>query len=596
MRTTFPSTLSEMPVAAGAVAAALCVVLLVTSASSAENAAAPTENPLRTADEATQQQARTEAWETFQRSCSPCHGSLGAGDGPYANAAPRTAADLRRPSREIVADAVRFKRIRDGAAALPERPWESNMPAFGGTLDDRRIWGLVLLLEDLGKRGTGLSPYATGDVIFAARCAVCHGARGAGDGPLASELLPAPTDLAHGPYRFRSTAYGAAPIENDIMISTASGLSHTAMGSFKSLGGNMLEDLKEHEKVLAAAYLATAPEPLPMSPLPARPIPEMVASGRAVYAKAGCADCHGASGRGNGAKGVALKDDKGRPSIPTDLTKRWHYKRGGGAPEIFQSITTGLSGTPMVSYADSLSADERWEIAYYLERSTRNPPRFSPTVIASTGVKEIPNDPASDFWDTVPTATVPLGPQLEQAPYWTQPSIDSVDVKVAARGDEFGVLLAWNDRTRNVRSDDAGKVTSVTAALQRYGEWQMPDQIALQYPEKLDPKGSLPAPYAGDATRTLRRWTWSAFRSESGDTQAVIERVGGPSAAPEAVADAPPVATRAAYVDGQWRVVFKGKRPFKAPALPLALHAWDGGAGESGTWRSFSSWVRVDLK
>jgi DMSO reductase family type II enzyme heme b subunit len=425
---------------------------------------------------------------------------------------------------------------------------------------------------------------------------VCHGPKGAGDGPLASELLPAPTDLAHGPYRFRSTPFGAPPIENDIMISTATGLSHTAMGAFKSLGGNILEDLKEYEKVLAAAYFANVPEPIPMSPLPTRPVSELVTKGREVYAKAGCGDCHGAAGRGNGAKAVGLKDDRGRPSVATDLTKRWHYKRGSGSPEIFQILTTGLSGTSMVSYADTLSADERWEVAYYLERSARSQPRFSPTVTASTGVKEIPIDPAAAFWDIVPTTIMPLGPQMEQGPHWTQPSVDSVEVKVAARGDDLGILLVWNDRTRNVRNDDAGKVTAVAAALQRYGEWQLPDQIGIQFPEKLDPKGSLPAPYAGDATRTVRRWMWSAERFERGDTRATVERIGGPSAAPEVVADAAPVETNATYVDGQWRVLFRGKRPFKSTALPLALHAWDGGAGESGKWQSFSGWATIDLK
>ena len=57
----------------------------------------------------------------------------------------RRASDLRRPSRDIASDAVRFTRIRDGAASLPDRAWESSMPAFGDDLDTNAIWGLVLL-------------------------------------------------------------------------------------------------------------------------------------------------------------------------------------------------------------------------------------------------------------------------------------------------------------------------------------------------------------------------------------------------------------------------------------------------------------------
>ena len=598
MRTILHARLSFASRLARAVVTGACVVMLAHPAYAAETGGGAGENPLRAADEATLQRARAEAWETFQRSCSPCHGTLGGGDGPYAYTAPRTAADLRRASREVSGDAIRFKRIHDGAAGLPERQWESNMPAFGGVLDDRQIWGLVILLEDLGSRMTGIKPYNDGGDVYAQRCAVCHGTKGGGDGPLAAELLPAPSDLAHGPYRFRSTPFGAPPIENDMMISTASGLSHTAMGSFKALGGGALEDVKDHIKMnLAPALFATTPEPAPMSPIPTEPVAGLVAAGRTVYEKAGCGDCHGASGRGNGSKVGTLKDASGRPSIATDLTKRWHYKRGaGGAPDVFYTLTTGLNGTPMVSYVDSLSAEERWQVSYFLERLGRNQPRFSPTVLASVGKDEIPADPTAKFWDIVPNATVPLGPQVEHAPFWTQPSIDSVDVRVAGRGEDLGILLTWNDRTKNVRTDDAGKIASVSAALQRSGAWELPDRIAVQFPEKLDPKGSLPSSYAGDTTRTVRRWLWSADRSEGGEGRAITERVAGPGAEPETVGDAAPVDVTATYTDGQWRVLFRGKRPVKTTALPIAVQAWDGGAGESGRWQSFSSWVTVDLK
>jgi len=566
------------------------------SAHAADTTPPPGDNPLRAADEATRQQATAEAWGTFQHSCRPCHGALGAGDGPYANTFPRAAADLRRPSRDIATDAARFTRISDGAAALRERPTDSNMPAFGGSLDDRQIWGLVLLLEDFGNRGTGLPAEASGADIYAGRCSVCHGATGVGNGALAAELLPAPTDLVHGPYRFRSTPFGAAPTENDIMTVTANGLSHTAMGAFKSIGPNQLEDVNAHVVTLAAALLATPVEPIPGSPLPTQPIGEMVTSGRAVYAKAGCADCHGAVGRGDGAKGVALTDAAGHPAIPTDLTKRWRYKRGGGSPTTFNVLTSGVNGTPMVSYAETLSADERWQVAYYLERLARNGVRFNTKVLASVGNADVPSDPAASFWDTVAATAVPLGPQLEHVPFWTQPSVDVVDVKAAVHGDDIALLLTWNDRTKDVKTDDAGKVSSVAAALKGYGGWRLPDQIAIQFPEKPDPKGSLPPPYAGDSTHPVRRWIWSAERMERGESNAVIDRGVGPRTEPEVVSDAPPIATSAMYADGQWRVLFRGKRPPKATAFPIALQAWDGAAGESGRWQSFSGWLMVTLK
>jgi cytochrome c5 len=70
-----------------------------TPAAAPAGAAIPAENPLRTADEATQRQAREEAYLTFQRSCRPCHGNVGGADGPYAFVFPKRAADLRRRGR-----------------------------------------------------------------------------------------------------------------------------------------------------------------------------------------------------------------------------------------------------------------------------------------------------------------------------------------------------------------------------------------------------------------------------------------------------------------------------------------------------------------
>ena len=68
----------------------------------------PGTNPLRAADEATRRDVRTEAWHTYQRSCRPCHGSVGSGDGPYAGVLETRAADLRRPGN-VAADEYRHE-------------------------------------------------------------------------------------------------------------------------------------------------------------------------------------------------------------------------------------------------------------------------------------------------------------------------------------------------------------------------------------------------------------------------------------------------------------------------------------------------------
>jgi hypothetical protein len=61
-----------------------------------------------------------------------------------------------------------------------------------------------------------------------------------------------------------------------------------------------------------------------------------------------------------------MKDDWGRPTRPSDLTWR-PLKRGDSLAGIYLSIATGLPGTPMPSYADSLDSLEIWALVYYLE-------------------------------------------------------------------------------------------------------------------------------------------------------------------------------------------------------------------------------------
>lgn len=556
----------------------------------------PAENPLRTADEATRAAARNAAWVTYQRSCQPCHGSLGGGDGPYATSFPQKASDLRRPSREISSDATRFARIRDGAATLGDRAAESNMPAFGDDLDPQAIWGLVMLLEDFGKDGSGVDIDAPGPQIYAERCAVCHGASGAGDGPLAAELMPRPRNFVHGAYRLRSTEFGEAPMDSDIIGATAHGVGDTSMGRFLLLGSDRLETLTKHVMSFAPKVFANPPKPLAGSPMPPGSTAQLAARGRAVYDEAKCGECHGATGRGDGAGGRDLKDDEGQPSIPTNLTLRWKLKLGGGPSDVFRTLVAGLNGTPMKSYTTELSGDDRWALAHYVDRIARPRPRYAPTIHAILVTEKLPLDPNDAFWKPLLPATATMSAQIEIPPYWTAPAIDMVDVAVAANKDELGILLTWDDRSRDVRNDDT-PASTLAAAMARYGSWKLTDAIAVEFPEKLDPKASLPPSFLGDGKRAVRRWYWSADRQERGEAAALVQTFTGPRSTPVAATDPAIVRTAAAYADGQWRVLLIGKRPPKTvTTLPIALQAWDGATGETGNWQSFSAWMNVNLR
>jgi len=89
-----------------------------------------------------------------------------------------------------------------------------------------------------------------------------------------------------------------------------------------------------------------------------------LARGKDLYRDAGCGDCHGAKGLGDGPSAGDLKDDSGYPISPGDLTAP--LKRGSTADAVYQTLITGLDGTPMPSYQDALTEEELWALAFYV--------------------------------------------------------------------------------------------------------------------------------------------------------------------------------------------------------------------------------------
>jgi cytochrome c oxidase cbb3-type subunit I/II len=84
-----------------------------------------------------------------------------------------------------------------------------------------------------------------------------------------------------------------------------------------------------------------------------------------VWRQAKCWECHGDTGKGDGEKAPGLKDDLKFPLPPADLTTG-QFKSGPAVEDIFRTMTTGLSGTPMPSYRDSLPEQDRWALSYYV--------------------------------------------------------------------------------------------------------------------------------------------------------------------------------------------------------------------------------------
>ncbi len=80
---------------------------------------------------------------------------------------------------------------------------------------------------------------------------------------------------------------------------------------------------------------------------------------------------------------AGLKDDEGFTMVPADLTAG-QFKSGPTVEDIYRTMTTGLSGTPMPSYRDAFPDEDRWALAYYVLSLSayKDPLTKQPLVIA----------------------------------------------------------------------------------------------------------------------------------------------------------------------------------------------------------------------
>lgn len=212
--------------------------------------------------------------------------------------------------------------------------------------------------------------------IFRSLCAGCHGTKGDGQGPAADALDLPPRDLVRAEYRFRSTASGDLPTRADMVRTLAIGLPGTPMPSWRQqLDARELRSVVLYLETLSPRFADQyeSREMLVDEPAlnPPDPTPDLLIRGRGVYEKLQCGKCHGAEGRGDGEAADTLENNDGRAADVFDFSYGT-YKGGIRAPAVYRTFVTGLDGTPMPSYADSVPDEtDRWALVLYCLSLTR---------------------------------------------------------------------------------------------------------------------------------------------------------------------------------------------------------------------------------
>ncbi len=327
--------------------------------------------------------------EIYATRCAVCHGDAGDGKGPAGLALPLKPPDFR--NKDGVAemrDNYWFWRVSEGGQVEPFKGKGSAMPPWKGQLAVEERWAVMAYQHTFsGHQGPHVTwehpeSVAVGRDIYAMACVMCHGVEGKGDGSVGPMLsrrrAPQPRDFTSAEFKFRSTPSGHLPTTADLLRTVTEGVrsaggpmtiglrGHRIMPSFGHMPKEQRLEVIEYVKSLNRGFWERPGIKTVAVPAPPPFTPERLARGRQLYADAECSACHGENGRGDGPSAPTLKDNRNLPIAAADLTKPERFKNGGRPEDVYRTLMTGLAGTPMPSYADSLEPDQAWDLVFYV--------------------------------------------------------------------------------------------------------------------------------------------------------------------------------------------------------------------------------------
>lgn len=270
-----------------------------------------------------------------------------------------------------------------------------------------------------------------------------------------------------------------------------------------------------------------------------------------------------------------------------------------------------MDGTPMPNFGDVVDAgvitdDQLWAVAHYVRSLA---PEEAPGISEVVGAvlledTALPTSVTDEAWDDVERVHIPLVGQIIVEPRWFDPRVDGVWVQALHDGESVTIRVSWSDPNRSPDPDWAdwrSQVVSLMAPQEGNppAEGPTPDQLVLQFPMEM-PQG-MDRPYfmSGDNRRPVYLWQWRS------DSDSALEGEARGIGTESFQTEGQDLTVSASHQDGQWQVMFT--RPLvtddeadldfvTGTAIPLALFAWDGDNGESGTRGAVSSWYFLYLQ
>ena len=203
--------------------------------------------------------------------------------------------------------------------------------------------------------------------VYQRYCISCHGENGDGRGYSAQWLNPQPRDFTRAVFKCRSTPSGTLPLDEDLLRTLRQGVYHTRMPAWAVLGEANLRDVTEYLKIFSPRWNEEgAGDPIVYAPEPADN-PDSRKKGQSIWNAQACFNCHGPGGKGDGPSVSTLADDWGYHIVPFDFTSSTHRKCGSTDQDLYRTFLTGLNGTPMPSFADTVTPEDAWHLVHFLK-------------------------------------------------------------------------------------------------------------------------------------------------------------------------------------------------------------------------------------
>jgi mono/diheme cytochrome c family protein len=476
----------------------------------------------------------------------------------------------------------------------------------------------------------------SGKTLYVKNCAQCHGEKGDGEGYATPHLLPRPRDFTRAQFKVRTTPNGSLPTHQDLVNIIRRGMPYTSMPAWPDLTDQEVSNLAYYITSFSPEFSSPERVPKPDS-FPSGPsvTNESIELGKKLYADTGCLKCHGNLGRGDGPSAPTLKDDLNHPIRAANLTQPWTFRGGPTREDIFRTMSTGLNGTPMPSFTDSLSTEQRWAITdFIVSLSGTSDPGYTNLVVAKFVPDPIDVAKGTASFEAAPVARFPILGQITEPGRAFHPAATSVTVQAIYDTESIALLVRWHDMGAD-KGGKAGPMLPVPpeeeeqasgapasgsstspfgdaevqqpaggAPVDPFAEETAPaaaasefsDAVAVQIPAQATTGARKPYFIFGDSQSPVDLWFFDLARSEP-------LQFTGRGSADVAPSDAGEVTGVASYDQGEWSAIFK--RPLGSTSgaafapgqfMPIAFSVWDGFSRDRGNRRGLTVWQSLYLE